>query len=589
MKRPFVLLLLLLLAPTHQAGAQTPAEIGIERSIPRHLEDGEEFTLPLPALVAHGKRLFAANWTAQEGAGRPLTKGTGNPLADPSQPLVFPRNFNRLSAPDANSCAGCHNSPVTGGNGDLVANVFVLAQRFDFSLFDGNLLPTSSHADETGRLATLDELANNRATLGMQGSGYIEMLARQMTADLHAVRDSLQPGETAALVTKGVDFGSIAQTPDGAWDISRVQGLPAPSLTTPGGAKPNLIVRPFHQAGNVISLRQFTNNAMNHHHGIQTTERFGVGTDPDGDGFQDEMTVADTTACTIFQATMAVPGRVIPKDPEVRNAILIGEQRFVQWGCADCHVPALPLTSYGHLFTEPNPFNPTGNLQPSEDNVLTVDLNEGPGLPKPRLTAGSDGITWVPAFTDLRLHDITSGPDDPNRESIDMNQPAGSPGFFAGNSKFLTRKLWGLYGKPNFFHHGKFTTMREAILAHSGEALASRQAFEAAPASERDFVIEFLKTLQMLPEGAQEPVVDENFDPVVWPPADILDLSVQGNFIQITWQGSTGLYPYSRICQLEASTDLVTWEAVGEPTAFNIANIGITEPNRFFRVRFLSL
>ena len=43
-----------------------------------------------------------------------------------------------------------------------------------------------------------------------------------------------------------------------------------------------------------------------------------------------------------------------------------------------------------------------------------------------------DGVVNVPAYTDFKLRDITSGPGDPNREPLDMNQPAGTPGFFAG-------------------------------------------------------------------------------------------------------------------------------------------------------------
>lgn len=543
--------------------------------------------MALPQLLAHGKRLFVANWTHQEGAGRPLTKGTGNPLTNPAAPLEFPRNFNRVSGPDANSCAGCHNSPVPGGDGDFVANVFVLGQRFDFALFDGNLMPTVSQADESGKLAAIDQMSNSRATPGMQGSGYIEMLARQITADLQAQRDSLQPGQGVSLLSKGISFGNLERRSDGTWNVSRVRGIPAPSLATSGTSKPSLIIRPFHQAGNVISLRQFTNNAMNHHHGIQTAERFGAGADADGDGYTDEMTVADTTATTLFQAAMAVPGRVIPKDKEVRSAVLVGEQRFVQWGCAQCHVPALPLTGSGHVFTEPNPYNPPGNLQPGSGPTVSMDLNNAPGLPLPRLKADAQGVTWVPAFTDLKLHDITSGPDDPSREALDMNQPVGSDAFFAGNGKFLTRKLWGLYGKPNFCHHGKFTTMREAVESHKGEALASRQAWDAATPAERDFVIEFLKTLQMLPEGTAATVVDEDLQPVVWPPNEILSTEQHGNNLVITWQGTTGVYPYSRTYQLETSTDMTHWEPVGGPTQFNIATIGMVDPNRYFRVRLL--
>ena len=103
--------------------AEPRAPIGRELSVPIHLQDGDEYTLPLRDLLAHGKRLFDANWTDQEGVGRPRTKGTGRPLSDMTSPLVGDRAFNRVSAPDANSCAGCHNAPyrISGGGGDIVA------------------------------------------------------------------------------------------------------------------------------------------------------------------------------------------------------------------------------------------------------------------------------------------------------------------------------------------------------------------------------------------------------------------------------------------------------------------------------------
>jgi CxxC motif-containing protein (DUF1111 family) len=123
-------------------------------------------------------------------------------------------------------------------------------------------------------------------------------------------------------------------------------------------------------------------------------------------------------------------------------------------------------------------------------------------LPGPRLKPDAGGVVWVPAFTDLKLHD-TTGPGDPNAEPLDQNQPAGTAKFFAGNTKFITRKLWGVGNSGPYMHHGKFTTMREAILAHSGEALSSRQSFEALPEHDRDCTIEYLKTLQVLPAGTR--------------------------------------------------------------------------------------
>jgi cytochrome c peroxidase len=494
------------------------AELGVEIAVPRHLQNGEEYTVPLEALVAHGHLLFDASFTSQEGGGRPLTKGTGSPLADPTLPLSFPRNFNRLSAPDSNACSGCHNIPRSGGGGDIVANVFVLGQRFDFATFDDlDTIPTGGNVDEAGRPVQLQTIANSRNTLGMFGSGYIEMLARQMTAELQAIREAIAPGASAALVAKGISFGMLARAADGSWDTSGVEGLAASSLKTTGaGDPPSLLIRPFHQAGAVVSLREFTNNAYNHHHGMQSEERFGSGMDPDGDGFADELTRADITAASVFQATLAVPGRVIARDPAIEQAVRLGEELFVALGCVDCHVPELPLDDGAWVYTEPSPYNPPGNLQVGEAPELAVDLTDR-RLDPPRLRVNPrTHSVLVPAFTDLKLHNITAGPDDPNREPLDMQQPAGSEAFFAGNARFLTRKLWGVANEPPYFHHGQYTTLRTAIEAHHGEAESSYAAWTGLGDDERAAVVEFLKTLQVLPAGTRHLVIDETGHPRVW-------------------------------------------------------------------------
>ena len=447
-------------------------------------------------------------------------------------PLLFPRNFNRVSGPDSNSCSGCHNEPVVGGGGDRVSSVFVLGQRFDFASLDHNdSMMTRGAIDEAGNFVTFGSISNERKTVGMNGSGFVEMLARQMTEELQSLRDATPPGGAMDLTSKGISFGVIRRKVDGAWDTSRVEGLPKPSLLSSGPeSPPSLIIRPFHQAGAVVSLRQFTNNAFNHHHGIQAEERFGRDADADGDGFVNELTRADVTAVTVFQATMPVPGRVIPNDPEVESAVLHGEQLFRDIGCATCHVPALPLTALAWIYTEPNPYNPPGNLRDGEAPTLAIDLTSDE-LPGPRLKINEYGAVMVPAFTDLKLHDICTGPGDPNAELLDQQEVVGSSNFFAGNRKFITRKLWGLANQGPFMHHGKFTTMREAILAHSGEALDSRVAFEAMNSKERDYVIEFLKSLQILPPGAKNLIIDdERGRPKRWPPRNdpkLADFSFQ--------------------------------------------------------------
>ena len=489
--------------------------IGREISVAAHLQDGQEYSIPLDGLLAHGKLLFAANWTEQEGGGRPLTKGTGRPLADPSQPLTGLRGFNRISAPDSNSCAGCHNAPYLGGGGDFVTNVFLLGQRFDSLTFDpADKLPTRGSVDETGKLTSLNTAANLRATTGLFGAGYLEMLARQMTEELQSVRDSLKLGQTKPLVAKGVSFGSLTLTKAGLYDTSKVDGLPRPSILTTGSHDPpSLVIRPWHQASNIVSIREFTNTAFNHHHGIQASERFGLNEDPDGDGFVNELTRADVTAISVWQATLQVPGRVIPRDREIEAAILKGEQAFDQIGCASCHVARMALDRQGWIYSEPNPFNPPTNLRRGERPDFKVDLSLA-ALPQPRLQPDAAGVVWVEAYTDFKLHNIC-GPEEP--EHLDMNQSFWSKAFTGGNCRFLTKRLWGAANEPPYFHHGLFTTLRRSVLAHAGEALESRQAFEALPSNTQDAVIEFLKSLQVLPPGTKARIVDENFRPREWP------------------------------------------------------------------------
>ena len=542
-----VVLFLILIACSVR-GQDADSQIGREVAIPKHLQDREEFELSIPKLIQFGEKLFTAKFTIKEGAGRPLTKGTGAPLSDPNSPLRFPRNFDRLSSPDANSCVGCHNAPIPGAGGDRVTEVFVLAQRFDHLTFDHNdPMVTRGAVDEAGKFVTMDNATDDRKTISMNGSGFVEMLARQMTADLQAELNTALPGTSMPLVSKGVSFGILTHRADGTWDTSQVQGLVAPSLATTGTTAPSLIIRPLHQASNVVSLRQFSNNAFNHHHGMQAEERFGLNTDPDGDGFTNELTTADLTAVSIFQATLAVPGRVIPNDPTVELANLKGEALFNQIGCSTCHA-TLPLTANnnpglpgrpGWVYFEPNPYNPASgpnspNLQLGPENypisapALPVDLTSDE-LPQPRLHP-VNGVVMVPAYTDLKVHDISltgkASTGDPECEPLDQNQPATTPSgpnpnFFAGNCKFITRKLWGFYNQGGaFMHHGKFTTAREAVEAHNGEAAAERQAFDNLTADEKNDVIEFLKSLQILPPGAESLVVDEHGRPKNWPPLE---------------------------------------------------------------------
>jgi hypothetical protein len=137
------------------------------------------------------------------------------------------------------------------------------------------------------------------------------------------------------LRSKGISFGVLARNVEGSWNTSAVEGLPPQSLASAGAQQPpSSLILPFHQAASTVSLRVFTNDAFNQHHGMQSTERFGMGTDPDGDEVVNELTRADITPATIFQAALPVPSRSLPESATLRNAAVEGERLFAQIGCA---------------------------------------------------------------------------------------------------------------------------------------------------------------------------------------------------------------------------------------------------------------
>jgi hypothetical protein len=74
---------------------------------------------------------------------------------------------------------------------------------------------------------------------------------------------------------------------------------------------------------------------------------------------------------------------------------------------------------------------------------------------------------------------------------------------------FLTRKLWDAGNSAPYGHRGDLTTLTQAILAHGGEGRVSRDAFAALSKDDRDEVVEFLKSLQIVPDGTPTLVVQE--------------------------------------------------------------------------------
>lgn len=89
----------------------------------------------------------------------------------------------------------------------------------------------------------------------------------------------------------------------------------------------------------------------------------------------------------------------------------------------------------------------------------------------------------IPAFTDLLLHDMGEG----FADGIELAEASGS--------EFRTPPLWGLAASGPYLHDGRADTIDEAILAHGGEAMRSRDLYAALDASERVAIDSFLHSL----------------------------------------------------------------------------------------------
>ena len=420
----------------------------------------------LEGFVADGRRLFITAFNVMDGAGRPTATGDSKPTIR----APVGASFHRIAGPDANSCAGCHNQPFIGGSGDFAANVFVGAHFTD---------PPTDHI--------LPAITSERNTTNLFGTGAIEMVAREMTSDLHDLREeailraaAAHADVSVALATKGVSFGVLVARADGSLDMDGVRGVDF-----------DLVVKPFGVKGVAVSLREFTIFALNQHHGIQATERFGwprTGTDDfDGDGVTNEFTVGQVSALTVFQSSLPAPGRAAyRRDVDVQIARL-GEQRFGEIGCATCHVPRLPLRSL--WFLEPSPYNRPGAVVPSDiGGQVAVPL---PFAADTALARDAEGNPYVAAYTDLKRHVICDD-DDPFFCNERRRQD------FVPTDQFLTTKLWDAGTSAPYGHRGDLSTLSEAIVHHSGEAKDARRAFLALPDREKTAVVLFLRSLQVV-------------------------------------------------------------------------------------------
>lgn len=420
-------------------------------------------------LIEAGRQIFVARFSAADGESRPTATQALIPTHFKHPRELF---FQRASGPDANSCESCHIVPSTGGAGDFTTNAF------------------TSEGTESADFDSVDpQFSNERNPVSLFGAGLKELLAREMTVDLMALRDkALAEARSSGkpvpvdLVTKGVSFGKLVANPDGTLDQSGVNGI-----------DDDLVLRPFSRKGIFTSLRQTSITVLNAHLGMEADERFGPAltgeTDFDGDGKTDEVSPGQLSAVVAFMAALPPPVEKPFGRADWDAAAARGKMLFDQVGCQSCHTEALPL--HGLKFSDPGPYDTAGTLSAQDvAQPAVLDLSQLPAFKA--LPRNADGDVMVPLFSDLKRHSIADSGADHFANEVQSQA-------FTARDTFLTPTLWGVADSAPWGHRGDLSTLSETILDHGGEGRPARDAFAALPPNQQNDLIAFLMTLKAPP------------------------------------------------------------------------------------------
>ena len=152
----------------------------------------------------------------------------------------------------------------------------------------------------------------------------------------------------------------------------------------------------------------------------------------------------DVEEFTTFMEHLAPP----PRDLSDAISIARGDPLFNQVGCSGCHV----RTTFR---TPASPFN---------------------GVP---------GNFAFNPFSDFLVHDMGA-----------LGDGIGNTGDPVANTRRMrTAPLWGARFNNRFLHDGRAADVRAAILAHGGQAQASRDAFNALSGTSQHDVVQFVRSL----------------------------------------------------------------------------------------------
>jgi CxxC motif-containing protein (DUF1111 family) len=347
---------------------------------------------------------------------------------------------------NAQSCAECHQNPVTGGISQITE--FRCGHQDAFGNFvdcpGGSLIndrATNARIQER-RPTNAETVFTFRTSLNVLGDGFVEAISNTTLQNIAAA----QPGQS------GNQIGG--------------QLIAVPVLEASGQTR----FGRFGWKNQQASLLSFASDAYLNEQGI--TNRLNLVENTSlGTSVAPYDTVPDNTPCA------NIPGVICGEDPDddisefaefmraskapprdsfglVASDVAAGDNLFNAIGCAICHVRNITTAPAGTLIN---------------GGAFTVSAALGNKIIHP--------------FGDFLLHNVGTG------DGIVQN------GGQSTANKLRTAPLWGMRTRGRLMHDGETTNRNDAILRHAGEATGVINNYRNLSATQKNQLITFLQSL----------------------------------------------------------------------------------------------
>jgi CxxC motif-containing protein (DUF1111 family) len=342
---------------------------------------------------------------------------------------------------NAQSCAECHQNPVTGG-GSQIAELRAGHRDGAGNFVDapgGSLINDRAiHPDIQERVGGADNVRTLRMSTSVMGAGFVEAINSNTLV-------AIANAQPAAM---------------------RGQVIQVPVLEAPGNNR----VGRFGWKNQNASLLSFAADAYLNEMGITNrllrTENTSMGRSvANFDHVPDNQPCANNAAISCgedpdndideFAAFMRAT-KAPPRDTALAATgdAITGSNLFNAVGCATCHTRNITTSSVGSV------------------------INGGAFTVPPAL-----GNKIIHPFSDFLLHDIGTG------DGIVQN------GGQSTANKIRTVPLWGTRTRDRHMHDGLSLTFTDSILRHAGEATGVINNFRALTSAQRNQIVTFLQSL----------------------------------------------------------------------------------------------